>query len=178
MNDVVGYVEPPHYSKFNFLHKELNVLLTGMPDAIFVRRGGAYVIADYKTARFTDAQDALRPAYEVQLNVYGVIAQRLRMPDVSGLALIYLEPCTEPAGGCANRCRDGGFDLAFTGHVVPIRLAPNRIEDLLRQARDLYGLSLPPAGLKDCRNCVLVDSLAGFATNRTRRKAARGVAND
>jgi len=55
------------------------VRLTGVPDDIFVLADGRYFIIDYKTARYTGAQDALLPLYRVQLNGYAHIFQELGM---------------------------------------------------------------------------------------------------
>ena len=57
--------------KFNTAYKD--ILLTGIPDAIYQRPNGKIVIVDYKTARYTAGQDELLPIYEIQLNGYAYI---------------------------------------------------------------------------------------------------------
>ncbi|MBN1644072.1 MAG: hypothetical protein JW856_04575 [Dehalococcoidales bacterium] len=76
LGDIKGYITPPHHSKFQIVDEDSNVLLTGGPDAVFVKSDGSYIIADYKTARFTPAQDKLLPMYQVQLNSYASIGEQ------------------------------------------------------------------------------------------------------
>src|SRR2546425_12393327 len=63
LDGIVGYRKPPHYSKFSTLDPTTNILLTGMPDAVFELKDETLLIADYKTAKFTEAQDELFPVY-------------------------------------------------------------------------------------------------------------------
>jgi len=53
LGDIVGYCEPPHYSKFSVLDENTGVVLRGTPDGILAMRDGSFVIIDYKTAKFT-----------------------------------------------------------------------------------------------------------------------------
>ncbi len=76
LGELVRYQKPPHYSKFNIVDNDSNVLLTGTPDGIFVKPDNSYLIVDYKTAKYTGRQDQLMPMYEVQLNAYGVIGEQ------------------------------------------------------------------------------------------------------
>src|SRR5690606_9708081 len=118
LGDVVAYRDPPHHTKFNLLDKRHDILLTGTPDGIFVLSDGAFLIIDYKTARFTAAQDELLPIYRLQLNVYARIAETSGFAPVRGLFLIYTEPCTG-AADCCGRCRNDGFEMAFRAKILP-----------------------------------------------------------
>ena len=62
-------------------------MLTGVPDDIFIMADGRYFIWDYKTARFTDNQDALIGMYRVQLNGYALIFEKMGMGKIGGLGL-------------------------------------------------------------------------------------------
>ncbi len=68
-------IKTPSLRDFHTIDPEANIKLTGVPDEMFLRNDGSYLIADYKTARFTDHQDELSPMYEVQLNGYAQIAE-------------------------------------------------------------------------------------------------------
>jgi len=70
------------------LDPETNILLTGVPDEILRHPGRGLWIGDYKTARFTETQDALAPMYHIQLNCYGIIAPSIGLGSVYGLARI------------------------------------------------------------------------------------------
>jgi hypothetical protein len=87
LGDIKSYINPPHYSKFQFFDKTTNILLTGGPDAIFLKTDNSYIIADYKTARFTPTQDSLLPMYEIQLNSYALIGEQYGLKPVTDLAL-------------------------------------------------------------------------------------------
>ena len=67
-------VKVPHFSKFSIVDKESNVQLRGVPDEIFRTSDNSFFIADYKTSKFTENQDALLPLYKVQLNSYALFA--------------------------------------------------------------------------------------------------------
>jgi hypothetical protein len=78
----------PGWSKFQMFDPKTNILLTGVPDEILRHPERGIWIGDYKTARFTDTQDALAPMYEVQLNCYALIAAKIGLGPVYGLEAI------------------------------------------------------------------------------------------
>src|SRR5262245_46435618 len=132
--DVTGYRKPPHFSKFFLVDDETGIRLTGSPDGVFVRTDRSHIIVDYKTGRKTDAQDALFPMYEAQLNAYAMIGERCDLAPVVALALIYTEPFSD-----ARRIQDGdcdayhladGFALKFVTKIVPVQLQPRMIREL------------------------------------------------
>ena len=113
-----AYIDPPHFSKFQMIDESTNILLTGAPDAIFVRNDGSHLIGDYKTARFTKNQDSLLPVYEVQLNSYALIAEAIGISPVSAIALIYAEPRTEQADADRKENHDAsGFSIGFAAKI-------------------------------------------------------------
>jgi hypothetical protein len=149
-----GYHQPPHYSSFNIVDPESNILLTGTPDGIFQRQDSSFVIVDYKTAKYTGTQDGLLPMYEVQLNAYASIAEQKRYSPVSGLALIYMEPITSlEAIMNADNHRDIGFVMEFAANIHEINLNKSLVSALLAQTRDFYELPEAPSacGCKDCQ---------------------------
>lgn len=160
LGPLTGYREPPHYSQFNVRDSASGMLLTGALDAIFDRADGTLLLADYKTAKFTENQDALLPIYEVQLNAYAYIAAALGWTEVSGLALIYMEPETEAQHAEPARCgRPTGFAMGFAAHVLPMTLDTGRIGRLLARARELVELGSAPTGHAGCKNCVRLDGV-------------------
>ena len=67
LGPIVAYQEPRHWSQFQTVDPEYGIQLTGVADAIFEYADGSYLIADYKTARFTAVQNKkLMPRYKVQ----------------------------------------------------------------------------------------------------------------
>lgn len=160
LEPLIGYIEPPSYSKFQVRHAETGVLLTGAPDAIFKKGDGSLIIADYKTAKFTDTQDKLLPMYEVQLTAYAYIAKELGWPLVNAIALIYAEPMTDYGDAAPGKAaRDHGFVMPFKATVKPLPLDLRRVEPLLRQFRNLVERKTPPSGRTDCKDCVKLDGL-------------------
>lgn len=126
----------PHHSVFQTLDKTTNILLTGVPDELFRRPDGSLVILDNKTARFTKNQDVLLPLYEVQLNAYAWIAERLGMGKVNGLGLVYYEPQTEMTTENVDEVlADDGFSMKFQAKALPLDLRLDRIPPLLHQVR-------------------------------------------
>jgi hypothetical protein len=157
LGDIVGYHEPPHWSRFNTVIEEHGVLLAGVADGIFERSDGSFIIVDYKTARFTPAQDALRPMYEVQLNAYALIAKRLGFAPVSGLFLVYMEP-----GCCLNSDHNrlkSGIRVALTAGVHEVSRRWCRLKPLFYRVRELHRQGEPPRGRPGCTDCLATQRL-------------------
>ena len=154
----------PHYSKYSVIDAESNVLLTGVPDEILHKSDGSYFIVDYKTAKFTGNQDKLLPMYEVQLNAYAYIGERVGFKPISGLGLIYYEPQTGISTEEVDSfILDDGFFLHFSGKLLPIELKPDNIPRLLNRVREIHELSQPPNGVEGCKDCQLLDTLLSIA---------------
>lgn len=160
VGEVTGYKEPPHWSKFRRAVDEHGIVLTGAPDAVFVASDGTFVIADYKTARYTKGQDELLPMYEVQLNAYAFIGQKCDLAPVSRLALIYMEPTTDD-GAAADpaNVRSDGFAIGFTAHVHPVKIDLGRVDAALARARAIYDGGAPPTGRDGCKDCTALANL-------------------
>ncbi len=164
LGDIVGYLEPPHFSKFTTILEEFNLLLTGTPDAVFVRADRSHLIADYKTARYTGAQDRLLPLYEAQLNAYALIGERCGLKPVSRLALIYMEPVTsEGAADQDESHREDGFILGFSASIIPVRCDERILRPLFATIREIHDLTGAPTGRSGCKDCGLLDQLLHVA---------------
>lgn len=155
-------VPVPHHSKFQLLDEETSVLLTGAPDDVYRRGDGSLFIADYKTAKATEGQDALLPLYVVQLNAYGYLAERLGMGRVTGLGLVYFEPLTE-TDNINSRLSVHGFDLGFSAHAVHVELTSAQIPLLLRRTREVFDSSEPPPSPR-CKDCGLLAQMLKLGT--------------
>lgn len=155
---VVNYVRGLHHSAFNFTDDATGMTLTGVPDDILELKGGSYAIVDYKTARFTERQDALLPLYEVQLNAYAWVARHTGLSPISSLSLIYMEPKTG-LDGWEQCVSDTHFSLRFSATLKPVTLHEDDfILSLLKKARRI--LDEYPSPREGCQNCrVLGDFL-------------------
>ena len=147
-------------AKFNAQYKD--VLLTGIPDAIYRRPNGNIVIVDYKTARYTSGQDDLLPVYEIQLNCYAYIAERLGIRPVESLYSIYFEPPERESHEliAKGHTTAEGFEMPFKPIVHKIRKDTKEIETLMDRAYGVYALTNPPKGREDCKDCENVAKLA------------------
>lgn len=163
LGDVTGYINPPHWSRFQMTDAETGIVLTGAPDGLLRRPDESLVIVDYKTARFTAAQDELHPMYETQLNCYALIADHCGLGRVTALALVYLEPVTDLPKGYARVCRPRGFNLGFTGHALDVPLRPEIVPPLLRSVREYCLLSEAPPSSVGCANCERLSALVSLA---------------
>jgi hypothetical protein len=166
LGDLRGYIEPPHWSRLQWLDPATGILLTGTPDGVLAHGDRLLAIADYKTARYTQGQDALLPMYEVQLNAYAVIGEKTGLlRPVTSLALVYCEPVTDASAAtdAANQRADG-FAMGFCVRVHHVALRPETIPPLLVQAMILFDMPTPPPGRPGCRNCEMVDGLVEAAT--------------
>lgn len=160
LGEITRYREPPHHTSFRLLDSRSNILLTGSPDAVFVRRDGAHVIADYKTAKYTGTQDGLFPMYEAQLNVYARLGNELGLAPVASLALVYMEPTTDDSAAADDgNHRPDGFAMGFKANVHAVILNTSLIEPLLATTRELYDRSEPPVGRTGCKDCSKVQGM-------------------
>ena len=143
------------YWNFRTLDPESGVTLTGVPDDVFRMRDGSYHIVDYKTAHLTVTQDEFFDAYEVQLNAYAYIAERIGIAPVSGLSLIYLDPDAETVTPA-----DGRPALRFEAKLKTVELRPGSlIPPLLATARSVHELRKAPAAAPDCEDCRRLDEI-------------------
>lgn len=151
-------VKVPHFSQFSVFVQKTNILLTGAPDAIF-QKNGSYFIVDYKTAKFTATQDELLPMYEVQLNAYAYIAERVGFNPVKGLGLLYYEPLTNiSTEDIKELTHKKGFLMRFEGKLLPIDYKPNSIRQLLAKVREIYEQPIPK-GIDGCKDCVALERI-------------------
>ncbi|MFH0749146.1 MAG: PD-(D/E)XK nuclease family protein [Candidatus Bathyarchaeota archaeon] len=157
---ITGYTKSPHYSKFYIVDKNSGITLRGSPDIIFNRRDGSYIIADFKTAKYTQTQDELLPMYETQLNTYGLIGGQQGISPVSNLALIYTEPVTdETATTRDEHHRENGFIMGFSVYIKQVSLNPGSVQALLAKTREIYELDEIPPHTEDCKDCQCLEGL-------------------
>ena len=156
-----GYIDPPHWSSFKTLDEQTGITLRGEADGIFKLADGSYVIVDYKTSRYTAAQEGMFKNYEVQLNAYAFIAERLDISPVSKLALVYMEPATDKETAQEPGLVDSrGFVMGFHAKVVEVELRQSQLlPPLLRRARSIWDMDAPPNGIRDCKDCAAVNGL-------------------
>ena len=147
-------------SEFNTVDSKTNIKVPGVLDELLLRNDGSYLIADYKTAKFTEHQDELLPMYEVQLNGYAYIAEQIGYNPVTGLVLIYYEPLTDIFSSAIDEFVDSkNFILRFSAHVLEIKGKPELLPTLLERARNIYDMLIPPDSIEGCKDCGLLDEL-------------------
>mgnify|MGYP001591533117 CR=1 FL=1 len=135
-------------------------MLTGSPDEMFYKSDGSHFIVDYKTAKFTGTQDELFPMYETQLNAYAYIGDRCGFKPVTGLGLVYYEPLTDITIDEVNSfLLDNGFSMHFIGKLLPVKINPAMITQLLAKVRDVYDKPLLPYSTDGCKDCKSLDLL-------------------
>lgn len=161
LGEFKGYINVPHFSKFNIMDEKYNIKLTGAPDDVLLRPNNLCTIIDYKTAKITETQDRLFPMYAVQLNVYYLIATQLGLCQVKDLALVYAEPVSEH--GISAHQKDG-FIMNFKSKIVPVNINVSIVQSLLWKIREIYDMKNVPSGRKGCKDCLRLNGLID-ATN-------------
>lgn len=159
MGDIVGYEKVLHWSKNTHFDPKTNITMHGAMDDILVRRDGSRIVVDWKTAKYSETQDRLRPMYDVQLGVYSVLAEKDKPPV--DLYLIYMEPCTEPSYADDNII-DCGFRMCFSGKVVKVERDRMVVRKALNISREIYDLPTAPKGAEGCKECASLDKLIGL----------------
>ena len=160
LGKLAGYVDPPHYSKYQLADPATGITLTASPDGVFKRPNGRTIIVDYKTARFSGTQDSLFPIYNVQLNVYALIGESQGLSPVTGLTLIYFEPLNDDATVRSDGIETpGGFRLPFAAKLLDVPVEPGIIPPLREKAAEILASADPPDGRADCEDCRLFAAL-------------------
>ena len=149
---VTGYLAAPHWSKFKRKDPATGITISGVVDDLLVCDDGAHIIPDYKTAKFTETQDKLRPMYEVQLNAYAWIQEGFGHP-VRSTPLIYCEPVTGAEACTPTIYNTKGFNMTFQVKAIEITRDHGLVTQMLAKAKDIMDLSAPPAGAEDCSDC-------------------------
>ena len=157
-------VKVPHFSKFSIVDKETGVQLRGVPDEIFKAADKSYFIVDYKTAKFTENQDALLPLYIVQLNSYALIGEQCGFSPICGLGLVYYEPQTEVSvDNIDSALLDEGFSMPFKAHLLRLELDAEKVVlPLLRRVREFSDLGEAPRGRSGCGDCGKLGGVVGL----------------
>lgn len=155
-------------TKFEAAYKE--VLLTGVPDALYQRPNGNIVIVDYKTARYTAGQDDLLPVYEIQLNGYAYIAEKVGIKPVESLYSIYFEPpeCETHERIAKKYTTTEGFEMPFKPIVHKVRKDTEEIEMLMDRAYKIYAKPEPPEGIEDCKDCECMSELLALVDGQVK----------
>jgi hypothetical protein len=160
LGDFASYIPPPNSRTFYVDDTATGVRLTGAPDAMLVRPDGSKTIIDYKTGRHTSGQDQLRPMYDVQLNGYALIADRVGLGPVNQIALVYTEPVTDGDADFFDAAStQNGFQMGFRAKVVSVDLDPGKIPHLLRRAGEIFDAERPPTGTPGCEDCENFETL-------------------
>ncbi|AQT70045.1 PD-(D/E)XK nuclease superfamily protein [Anaerohalosphaera lusitana] len=163
--EFVKPVPAPHHSKFNYTDQKTGIKLTGVPDDIFLMEDGRYFIVDYKTAKYTGNQDALLPMYQVQLNGYAYIFEKLGMGEVGGIGLCYYEPQGNAPveQGIGNLLEQDGFVMPFRAYLKRLELDPDGVlSPLLKQVRSMWDGEQVPAGKEGCKDCKMLGEMVKF----------------
>lgn len=154
-----------HHSKFFMVDRKTGIRLTGVPDDIFLMEDGKFFIVDYKTAKFTENQDALMSIYQVQLNGYALILEKLGIGKVGGIGLCYYEPQGDtPAQNIEAVLKQDGFSMPFKAHLKQLELNPEGVVlPLLAQVRELWGRKQVPEGRVGCRDCQGLEQVVALS---------------
>jgi hypothetical protein len=158
--ELVQSIDPPHWSRFKAVDPATGIELRGVPDHIFRGKDKTLLVIDNKTARFTPGQDALLPLYQVQLNAYAWLAERIGLGQVSAIALVYFEPLTDLSPvELGEYTRNEGFDMPFRAKSLPLALDLKSIPPLLKHVRQIADPEAPPPSRTGCTDCRALDQI-------------------
>ena len=106
---------------------------------------------------------ALLPPYEVQLNAYAYIGERLGLSPIHRLALVYVEPVIDEHTASTPSVVDNRrFSMGFAATIVDVDLKPDQLVPRLPQkAKGISELDRSPSASPRCRDCGAVNDLMG-----------------
>lgn len=152
MGSIYRWEPPVHWSKSKYFDEKSGITLSGAPDDIFILSDNSRIVIDWKTSKKTNNQDALLSLYEIQLNVYSILAKA----DI--LYLVYMEPITEKDAACGNII-DVGFNMGFHAVVVPVERDRGKVRNALSITRDIFEMPHAPKGKDGCKECESLDKI-------------------
>jgi hypothetical protein len=169
-HDATKYYKVP---RMNFVHAATNITVRGIPDEILGFDDGTCAILDYKTATYSNGQDALLPVYRGQLSMYRWLAEKFNFPKVSKLALVYFEPkFADSDDEALNSLTEDGLTYGMSARVIELEDEPGKVDQLCKLAREIYDLDTPPKGKAGCEWCHLMDQLYAFVQVAKQREQA------
>ena len=169
LGKVTKLEKTPGWRDFYFTHPQIGITFRGEMDEILQLNGCGYHILDYKTARYTAAQDRFLPIFEAQLNAYAYIAERGGFfSPITGLSLVYLGPDTDFRLNSAHMERlSDKLMMGFTPQVKGIDIKPDSFtEGLLQKCADIANLPGPPMPVSQCHNCRLLQKVSEMVIQR------------
>jgi hypothetical protein len=157
-------VKIPPINTFSVLHEKTGITIRGVPDEIFLKTDGSYAIADYKTARFTEAADNLMPIYRVQLNTYAYIAEKIGLKPITNLALIYYDPSVPiNAAVIDDRVEKNAMLMPFATHIFNLDIDSNLVDNALQKVKQILSSKTIPESAENCKECPKVAHLISLA---------------
>lgn len=157
-----GIAETP--ARMEHVDAGTNIVLVGIPDHVYEWSDASVSPIDYKTARHSRGQDALRPLYQGQLDAYAFLLEEECDLESERGALVYFEP----NGDTVTLTKDG-FTQPWLASVVETDVSGARTSELLSTARDIYDLDIPPDGRAECPDCELLDNVVAVARKQQKR---------
>ena len=139
---------------------EFGLTLSGIPDLLLGMPDGEDAVIDQKTAYFKDGNDPLRPMYEVQLNAYAYLANRVHpaFQKVTRAGFAYFEGQTEVHGANPiDSISESGQLVEFSAKIAEIEIDPeNIIPPLLEEVSELLSQDEIPPDSAECNNCAML----------------------
>lgn len=149
--NAVRWVKPV---RMEYWDQATNITIIGVPDEFLEYEDGSLAILDFKTGRYSKGQDALLDLYKAQLSAYCLMAPRYGYQKPTRAGLLYFEPCMEDSDEqVLGAIGKDGFAFQFTGRPVEVPIDTKNVEKLLKAARKLYDLPVPPESKNDCKDC-------------------------
>ena len=130
------------------------VLVRGEPDALLKCSDGKYLLVDHKTSKFKGTDDPFFPQYEVQLNSYRTILERVHAITIKKMLLSYASiQADADAAADVVALDDQGFRTRFVVNNLPVEADDSLLLNMAHQAIDLYRQEEPPDSLDGCTHC-------------------------
>ena len=155
--------------RMEYTHSSTNIVLTGVPDHVFEWPNELVSPVDYKTARYSKGQDALKPLYEAQLDIYALLLDVQCSRSAEHGALVYFEPKEAEA----TVLTDDGFTQPWKTTIVNVDVSGEKALELLDLARDIYEQDHAPDGRAECPDCDLLAKVFALAKREKFTDSAR-----
>jgi hypothetical protein len=156
--DSIRYV---NVGRLQYWDQPTNITINAEPDDVFALKNEKLCVVDYKTARYSKGQDKLLPLYNAQLSTYCSLIEKLGRGQVAKAALIYFEPVTDDSDDdLLKAITKRGYNQTWLTTPVAIEIDRDKTSALLKVARKLRDMSVPPVCNENCRgDCARIAEL-------------------
>lgn len=145
----------------NWNSNNQKIILSGVPDALWLIDDNTLCIVDFKLANYNETQEKLLPVYTLQLNLYALLNRiKNEKITVSKLFLLYFQPLFKISSFKISNEKEqvitseDDFKLQFNLKIIRVEMLEiDEIKETINKACTYITSQSPPNGKEGCQGC-------------------------